>query len=670
MSDAFQHLMFDLDMDISKFTTSVSQVETAIKNVSAGRKLAIGDEFIRLSATVDKLKQSLANINSVSIKPLEKSIADPAKQSRIALTSLSQVAQDLPFGFIGIQNNLPILLQSFQHLTESTKTTGGALKALGQSMLGPGGVFLAFSIVTAAITGAIQKYGSLSNAIQALTSNNSALFLSQKSLNEELAKNVGNTRAENVEANALLKILNDLSAPIENRKAAYVELNKLSSTYTAGLKDENDLSETAIGIINRNAEARKHLLILKARESAINAELNKNAAEAFKLELERPKIIANLVKEQEKYNASISKVGTSDFGGDLLKYRNLSQGLSDATIAYNDNVNAGIKLAEVDRSLVDTLDPIITSISEVDYGFKKLTDTQKEQQSQSDKDSKKRDKQYEKDLKFIEAVIKYYERLGKFVPNVDISGIQKAFFEISNQIKGFNISNRVKLNVEVAQGEMDVALRNIQMKAEKGVYKPANFVQTNQPGSVSEGDIEAANKFSKSVKRYKQELGEFNKMAAQNHMTMGELAKSFEDTQKKLNSAFFTPLTSMFTTFLTTGKFTFKSLGDAIKKMIAEVAAKIIVTGILKSLSAIMNPEGAQANKLQNPNYNGNGGGGNWIANAAKILGGALGGQMNPNFAGVTGGGSEMRGQVNMVLRGTDLVGSINRTNSVINRIG
>jgi len=45
-----------------------------------------------------------------------------------------------------------------------------ALKSLGQSIIGPGGVFLAFSIVTSAITTIIQKYGSLGNAIDVLFS--------------------------------------------------------------------------------------------------------------------------------------------------------------------------------------------------------------------------------------------------------------------------------------------------------------------------------------------------------------------------------------------------------------------------------------------------------------------------------------------------------------------
>ena len=47
--------------------------------------------------------------------------------------------QDAPFGFIGIQNNLNPLLESFQRLKAETGSTGGAFKALSKSLLGPAG---------------------------------------------------------------------------------------------------------------------------------------------------------------------------------------------------------------------------------------------------------------------------------------------------------------------------------------------------------------------------------------------------------------------------------------------------------------------------------------------------------------------------------------------------
>jgi len=51
----------------------------------------------------------------------------------------------------------------------------------------------------------------------------------------------------------------------------------------------------------------------------------------------------------------------------------------------------------------------------------------------------------------------------------------------------------------------------------------------------------------------------------------------------------------------------------------------------------------------------------------ADFLGGGV---RNPSFGGVQGGGLGMSGQVALVLRGQDLVGAINRTNTTINRVG
>jgi len=41
-----------------------------------------------------------------------------------------------------------------------------------------------------------------------------------------------------------------------------------------------------------------------------------------------------------------------------------------------------------------------------------------------------------------------------------------------------------------------------------------------------------------------------------------------------------------------------------------------------------------------------------------------------PSFGGVGAGAFGLSGQVNVVLRGQDLVGALNRTNTTINRVG
>lgn len=75
-----------------------------------------------------------------------------AAQANTAMTNLSRVVQDAPFGFIGIANNLDPLIQSFQSLRKETGSTGGAIKALVSGLTGGGGLALAFSAITTAIT--------------------------------------------------------------------------------------------------------------------------------------------------------------------------------------------------------------------------------------------------------------------------------------------------------------------------------------------------------------------------------------------------------------------------------------------------------------------------------------------------------------------------------------
>jgi hypothetical protein len=93
----------------------------------------------QLSTAVGKTEQSL------------KKLVPGADRANQSMVNLSRVVQDAPFGFIGIANNIDPLLQSFQALKASTGSTGGALKALGSSLLGGGGLALGVSLVTSAL---------------------------------------------------------------------------------------------------------------------------------------------------------------------------------------------------------------------------------------------------------------------------------------------------------------------------------------------------------------------------------------------------------------------------------------------------------------------------------------------------------------------------------------
>ena len=105
---------------------------------------------------LESLKQTTLSLEGVSVVSTQTSsrmgqLSTSSNSAAFALTNVGRVAQDLPFGFMGIQNNLNPLLESFQRLKAESGSTGGALKALGGSLMGAGGLGLALSVASAAI---------------------------------------------------------------------------------------------------------------------------------------------------------------------------------------------------------------------------------------------------------------------------------------------------------------------------------------------------------------------------------------------------------------------------------------------------------------------------------------------------------------------------------------
>ena len=114
----------------------------------------MADETLKITITADN-KSAIEGLKQVSTATqsfvtAQGKLVTGSNQAAQALTNVGRVAQDLPFGFIGIQNNLNPLLESFQRLKAETGTTKGALAALGSSLIGAGGIGLALSVASSA----------------------------------------------------------------------------------------------------------------------------------------------------------------------------------------------------------------------------------------------------------------------------------------------------------------------------------------------------------------------------------------------------------------------------------------------------------------------------------------------------------------------------------------
>jgi hypothetical protein len=122
------------------------------------------------------------------------------------------------------------------------------------------------------------------------------------------------------------------------------------------------------------------------------------------------------------------------------------------------------------------------------------------------------------------------------------------------------------------------------------------------------------------------------------------------------------PLEDLFGSVLEDGIANWQAFGDAVVVEIKKIAAALLAKSFITALGNLLAPGlgsvlGGGFSTISDQGL------GDWL----DIFDSKAN---NVNFGGVQGGGMQMAGAVNLTLRGSDLVGSINRTNATINRVG
>jgi hypothetical protein len=179
--------------------------------------------------------------------------ANNIKNSSKAWTSLALVVQDLPYGFRGIQNNLPALVGSFAAAT--------------------GPIYLGFSALIA-ITTAYEK------EIVQLIYGFDAAAIANKKMNEAVAENIGQAKSQIATDQALLAIVNNTTKSTNERTRA---LNELKEKYKGNLELQAlDITDGTklVGVYNKISDA----LLRKARAAAYATLIAEEEAKVFKLQ--------------------------------------------------------------------------------------------------------------------------------------------------------------------------------------------------------------------------------------------------------------------------------------------------------------------------------------------------------------------------------------------------
>lgn len=637
LGSSFKNLAKDIEFPAN----SIAGLDKRIRELNA-KKITLdaktsASEIARLTKEIEKLTEKRNNINALgssfeqaanSTTTSSKRIQDSSKKARTALTSLSLVAQDLPFGFIAIQNNIPNLITAFDGLRAETKSTRKAFAELGAVLQGPVGALFALSAGISIVTYLTQKYGSLGNAIDAIIGKTVSLKSIQDKVNKSFDDTVKSTAGEVANLNSLVNILTNANSKKEQQLGAYDELNKKYPGFLFNIDRENIATATSAKLIAERTKLISQQIILEGRRNALIELIGQSAKEG--------EIALRGIVTQGKDLGFFEKV--------LLGIRGTFAGIGGAGVLNILSADLG-NAAKESQFFKDKLDGVNNVLTETNNAVNILIKSQDELE-----------KKQKAAAAAAEKAAKDAERQAK-----------KATIGTITQGEALNngvITSDIGLLTRVI--EANVRLTNLAVDRIRR-YRDKSFKDIN---GIKPLDLLPKKLDKRAGVPMSEEL---SRQVGGTLLELDNLSNKFQQTSQALESTFLQPLTSAFEEFFETGKIGFKEFGKSIIKTIQQIVAKIIATGIINLLASILVPGGAQAASLV--------GGAAGAANSTglgrafgdafrSVLG--LGGNRvaAPSFAGVGGGGMQMNGQVVFVQRGSDLVGVLNRTNGTINRVG
>jgi len=179
---------------------------------------------------------------------LSKEMKNGSAQAGQSLQNLSRIAQDAPYGFIGIANNINPLIESFQRLKMETGSTGGAFKALVSGLTGPMGVCLAVGVISSLLVVFSSSAGKAKDELDPLVK-----------ANEEFKKSLDGARSSalssGLQLQTFVNIAKDSRLPLEQRNEALKQANDIMGKHGEVLTLTSVATEKATQEVNLYTQA-------------------------------------------------------------------------------------------------------------------------------------------------------------------------------------------------------------------------------------------------------------------------------------------------------------------------------------------------------------------------------------------------------------------------------
>ena len=293
--------IIDLNINIGANTTdfegSLQKAQNLLKQFESALKKATNvGEINYLNNQVKFLNGSIASLNQQMNK-----VGRPVGDATNALSNLSRVAQDAPYGFIGIANNLNPLLESFQRLQTQSGSASNAFKSMVAGLTGPAGIGIALGVVSSlAVTFSDEIAAFFKGPTEKLKKFREELL----KLNQDIYKIVGEAQSNRTIGLNLVNIISGgnptqqqealkrLKALYSDNKAIKDATVKTDKAYLVHLINVAAIQEDAAGkekntqqilaaayAERRKLEAQRDADLKKVTASGGSAEYNKNKAD-------------------------------------------------------------------------------------------------------------------------------------------------------------------------------------------------------------------------------------------------------------------------------------------------------------------------------------------------------------------------------------------------------
>lgn len=406
-----------INADVQGAAQGLSLLERQVQSFGSGVKKIIPQSeqaFKKFASSINTLPTALSKLPASS---------GPATQS---LIDLSRVAQDAPYGFIGIANNINPLLESFQRLKASTGSTGGALKSLGSSLVGPAGIGLAVGVVSSLLVVFGDKLFGADKAASALAESNKKLA---ESVVGDLAK-----------LTTLVGLITNVNTSRENQAKALEYMNNEYSKYLPNLDREKITAENISTAYDKITDSLIRQAVVKGLQEQIGKEVEKSAIKIIALQRAEEE---KRISQEKATNATKKQLTANDAAAKgLQRYNNT---VRDGYLAQQKNIQAGTAalglvnnydaaLAKVKKELNDTLSPLLKLTSE--FGDLGLTLSKPIKATVEKVDVEK-----VKDLSFASD----FDFLGARIAKIKIPKPKFSEFIKGNGVSNENISGEVKV---------------------------------------------------------------------------------------------------------------------------------------------------------------------------------------------------------------------------------